>query len=59
MGAGLLIGALLARLQRFRGHAWCPRHERSAPLAPDIQSQQTMALDCSPTNLVLLEDQSE
>jgi uncharacterized membrane protein YozB (DUF420 family) len=23
MGVGLLIGALLARLQRFRGHAWC------------------------------------
>jgi len=23
MGVGLLIGALLARLRRFRGHAWC------------------------------------
>jgi hypothetical protein len=23
MGAGLLVGALLARLRRFRGHAWC------------------------------------
>jgi len=23
MGMGLLIGALLARLRRFRGHAWC------------------------------------
>jgi hypothetical protein len=23
MGVGLIIGALLARLQRFRGHAWC------------------------------------
>jgi uncharacterized membrane protein YozB (DUF420 family) len=23
MGVGLLIGALLARLGRFRGHAWC------------------------------------
>jgi uncharacterized membrane protein YozB (DUF420 family) len=23
MGFGLLIGALLARLRRFRGHAWC------------------------------------
>jgi uncharacterized membrane protein YozB (DUF420 family) len=23
MGVGLLIGALLARMRRFRGHAWC------------------------------------
>ncbi len=23
MGVGLLIGALLVRLRRFRGHAWC------------------------------------
>ena len=23
MGVGLLIGALLARFRRFRGHAWC------------------------------------
>jgi hypothetical protein len=23
MGVGLLIGALLARLRRFQGHAWC------------------------------------
>lgn len=23
MGVGLLVGALLARLGRFRGHAWC------------------------------------
>jgi uncharacterized membrane protein YozB (DUF420 family) len=23
MGAGLLVGALLARRRRFRGHAWC------------------------------------
>ena len=23
MGVGLLLGALLARLRRFRGHAWC------------------------------------
>jgi uncharacterized membrane protein YozB (DUF420 family) len=23
MGVGLLIGAMLARLRRFRGHAWC------------------------------------
>jgi uncharacterized membrane protein YozB (DUF420 family) len=23
MGMGLLLGALLARLRRFRGHAWC------------------------------------
>ena len=23
MGAGLPVGALLARLRRFRGHAWC------------------------------------
>ena len=23
MGVGLLIGSLLARLRRFRGHAWC------------------------------------
>jgi uncharacterized membrane protein YozB (DUF420 family) len=23
MGAGLLIGALLARMRRFRAHAWC------------------------------------
>lgn len=23
MGVGLLIGATLARLRRFRGHAWC------------------------------------
>jgi len=23
MGVGLLIGGLLARLRRFRGHAWC------------------------------------
>jgi uncharacterized membrane protein YozB (DUF420 family) len=23
MGVGLLVGALLARLRRFRGHAWC------------------------------------
>lgn len=23
MGAGLLLGALLARMRRFRAHAWC------------------------------------
>lgn len=23
MGVGLLIGALLARMRRFRAHAWC------------------------------------